>query len=71
MSHRLALFTSYKAMNRAAQDLRIRLPFPILAQGDLPKPALVDRFARVSETCLFATMSFWQGIDVPGRRCRW
>ena len=62
----LALFTSYKAMNQAAQDLRIRLPFPILAQGDLPKPALVDRFAREPETCLFATMSFWQGIDVPG-----
>jgi ATP-dependent DNA helicase DinG len=62
----LALFTSYKAMNRAAQELRIRLPFPILAQGDLPKPALVDRFTREPETCLFATMSFWQGIDVPG-----
>jgi ATP-dependent DNA helicase DinG len=62
----LALFTSYKAMNRAAQDLRIRLRFPILAQGDLPKPALVERFAREPETCLFATMSFWQGIDVPG-----
>ena len=62
----LALFTSYKAMNRAAQELRIRLRYPILAQGDLPKPALVDRFAREPETCLFATMSFWQGIDVPG-----
>ena len=39
---------------------------PLLAQGDLPKPALIDRFAREPETCLFATMSFWQGIDVPG-----
>ncbi len=62
----LALFTSYKAMNRAVEALRSRLPFPLLAQGDLPKQALVERFAREPETCLFATMSFWQGIDVPG-----
>ena len=62
----LGLFTSYKAMNRAAEALRTRLPYPVLAQGDLPKQALVDRFAREPETCLFATMSFWQGIDVPG-----
>ena len=62
----LGLFTSYKAMNRAADALRTRLPYPVLAQGDLPKQALVERFAREAETCLFATMSFWQGIDVPG-----
>jgi ATP-dependent DNA helicase DinG len=62
----LALFTSYKAMNRAADALRPRLRYPILVQGDLPKAALVDRFAGEPETCLFATMSFWQGIDVPG-----
>jgi ATP-dependent DNA helicase DinG len=62
----LALFTSYRAMDRAAVALRERLPYPLLAQGDLPKPALVDRFAGDPETCLFATMSFWQGIDVPG-----
>ncbi|HET8619225.1 MAG TPA: ATP-dependent DNA helicase, partial [Acidimicrobiales bacterium] len=62
----LSLFTSYKAMNRAAEALRPRLRYPILVQGDLPKAALVDRFAREPETCLFATMSFWQGIDVPG-----
>ena len=62
----LALFTSYRAMERAARALRERLPYPLLAQGDLPKPALVDRFSGDPETCLFATMSFWQGIDVPG-----
>ncbi|HET6775499.1 MAG TPA: ATP-dependent DNA helicase [Acidimicrobiales bacterium] len=62
----LALFTSYKAMHRAVETLRPRLPHPLLAQGDLPKAALVARFAREPETCLFATMSFWQGIDVPG-----
>ncbi len=62
----LALFTSYKAMHRAVEALRGRLPFPIDAQGDLPKGALIERFARDPATCLFATMSFWQGIDVPG-----
>jgi ATP-dependent DNA helicase DinG len=62
----LALFTSYKAMGRAVEALGDRLRFPILAQGDLPKTRLVERFADEPETCLFATMSFWQGIDVPG-----
>ena len=62
----LALFTSYKAMDRAVDALRGRLPFPLLAQGEQPKQALVERFAHDPETCLFATMSFWQGIDVPG-----
>ena len=40
---------------------------PVLAQGELPKPALVDAFAADEATSLFATMGFWQGIDVPGR----
>jgi ATP-dependent DNA helicase DinG len=62
----LALFTSYRAMHRARDALQTRLPYPLLAQGDLPKPALVERFANDPETSLFATMSFWQGIDVPG-----
>jgi ATP-dependent DNA helicase DinG len=62
----LALFTSYRAMDRAVEALRARLAYPLLAQGELPKPALVERFAGDPETCLFATMSFWQGIDVPG-----
>ena len=62
----LALFTSYRAMNAAADALRPRVPWPILTQNDLPKPALVARFAEEEETSLFATMGFWQGIDVPG-----
>jgi ATP-dependent DNA helicase DinG len=62
----LALFTSYKAMDRAVEALRPRLPFPLIAQGEQPKQALIERFAADPETCLFATMSFWQGIDVPG-----
>ena len=62
----LALFTSYLAMHRAVDALRPRLPYTLLAQGDLPKPRLVERFSDEPETCLFATTSYWQGIDVPG-----
>ena len=63
----LALFTSWRRMRAAVEALRDRVAFPILAQGDLPKPALVAAFGSDEATCLFATMGFWQGIDVPGR----
>jgi ATP-dependent DNA helicase DinG len=63
----LALFTSWRAMNAAVEALRPRLPFPVLAQSDLPKPALVEAFRDDEATCLFATLGFWQGVDIPGR----
>ncbi|HEY4376584.1 MAG TPA: ATP-dependent DNA helicase, partial [Acidimicrobiales bacterium] len=63
----LALFTSYRAMDAAVDALRARLDTPVLSQRDLPKPALVAQFLASEPTSLFATMSFWQGIDVPGR----
>ncbi|MGH9244153.1 MAG: ATP-dependent DNA helicase [Acidimicrobiales bacterium] len=63
----LALFTSWRAMRAAVEALRPRLSFPLLAQNDLPKPALAARFAKDEATCLFATMGFWQGVDVVGR----
>ncbi|MGH9282661.1 MAG: ATP-dependent DNA helicase, partial [Acidimicrobiales bacterium] len=63
----LALFTSWRAMHAAADALRPRVPWTVLAQGDLPKPALVEAFASDEKSCLFATMGYWQGIDVPGR----
>ncbi len=62
----LALFTSYRAMDRAAEVLRDQLDFEIYTQRDLPKPELLRRFSAEVESCLFATMSFWQGVDVPG-----
>jgi ATP-dependent DNA helicase DinG len=63
----LALFTSYRAMDAAIAALRPRLSTPILDQRDLPKPALVEAFTSDESASLFATMGFWQGIDVPGR----
>lgn len=62
----LALFTSWRALRAAVDDLRDRLPFPVLAQDDLPKPALLAAFAADEATCLFATGGLFQGIDVPG-----
>jgi ATP-dependent DNA helicase DinG len=63
----LALFTSWKAMDLAAAAVRERVDVPILTQRDLPKPALVAKFARDEATSVFATAGFFQGVDVPGR----
>jgi ATP-dependent DNA helicase DinG len=62
----LALFTSWRAMDAAADALADELPGPLLTQRDLPKPALVAAFTADPTASLFATMGFWQGIDVPG-----
>ncbi|MEJ7844806.1 MAG: ATP-dependent DNA helicase [Acidimicrobiales bacterium] len=63
----LALFTSWRAMTAALDAVRPLVDVGVLAQGDRPKPALVDAFTADEPTCLFATLGFWQGIDVPGR----
>jgi ATP-dependent DNA helicase DinG len=62
----LALFTSWRAMRAAAEAISGRVPWRVLTQSDLPKPALVRAFTDDEESCLFATMGFWQGLDVPG-----
>lgn len=63
----MALFTSWRRMEAARDYLLDRIPYTLLAQGDEPKQALVDRFMADEESVLFATMSFWQGVDLPGR----
>jgi ATP-dependent DNA helicase DinG len=62
----LALFTSWRAMRASVQAVRDRVRWPILTQSDLPKPALIARFSEDEHSCLFATMGFWQGVDVRG-----
>jgi len=62
----LALFTSWRAMQAAAAAMRERVPYTVLAQDELPKPTLLARFMAEESSCLFATMGFWQGVDVPG-----
>lgn len=63
----LALFTSRSATLAAATALRGRIPGRLLVQGELPKPRLLEAFASDETSSLFATMGFWQGVDVPGR----
>jgi ATP-dependent DNA helicase DinG len=63
----LALFTSWRAMSATCERLRPILEFPIYAQGDLPKAKLLEAFSSDEAACLFATVSFWQGVDIPGR----
>ncbi len=62
----LFLFTSYRNLNEVYQKLRDRLPYPILVQGQKSKRALLAEFKEKIDSVLFATSSFWQGIDVPG-----
>lgn len=66
----LGLFSSKSAAEQAATVLREQLSVPILLQGEDTLSALVGRFAAEAYTCLFGTMSLWQGVDVPGRTCR-
>lgn len=63
----LALFTSWKAMDAAAEAVRLKVDVPILTQRDLPKTALVKAFSEDEQACLFATAGFFQGVDIPGR----
>ena len=66
----LGLFSSRRAAEEAAAAMRERLAVPVLCQGDDQLPALVDRFIADDATCLFGTLSLWQGVDVPGPTCR-
>ncbi len=62
------LFTSYSQMNELFERVRTRVPFPLLLQGTAPRSALLERFKNTSGAVLFATASFWQGVDVPGEQ---
>jgi ATP-dependent DNA helicase DinG len=66
----LGLFSSMRAAKQAAAALREALKFPVLCQGDDSTGQLVKEFASDEETCLFGTLSLWQGVDVPGPSLR-
>jgi ATP-dependent DNA helicase DinG len=63
----LGLFSSMRAARQAAAELRGRIDYPLLCQGDDPTSQLIARFAADEASCLFGTLSLWQGVDVPGR----
>jgi ATP-dependent DNA helicase DinG len=62
------LFTSYAQMNDIYQRLLGILDYPMLRQGDAPKSALLEEFRLTANAVLFATSSFWQGVDVQGEQ---
>nr|WP_235861613.1 ATP-dependent DNA helicase [Tersicoccus phoenicis] len=66
----LCLFSARRAAEQAADALREKLDVPILCQGEGGTAALIEQFAADPDTCLFGTMSLWQGVDVPGPACR-
>lgn len=62
------LFTSYTQMNDVYQRVSALVDFRLLVQGTAPRSVLLERFRRTPGGVLFATASFWQGVDVPGEQ---
>ncbi|MDO4909632.1 MAG: ATP-dependent DNA helicase [Corynebacterium sp.] len=65
----LGLFTSRKAAETAAEYMRDKLDMPIYCQGDAHLPDLIKKFQEKETSCLFGTLTLWQGVDVPGPSC--
>ncbi len=68
----LGLFSSMRAAQAATEEMRARLGagWTVLCQGDDQTATLVRDFAREPRTCLFGTLTLWQGVDVPGSACQ-
>ncbi len=62
------LFTSYAQMNDVVERVRGRVDYPVLVQGTAPRPILLEKFRNTAHAVLFATASFWQGVDVRGEQ---
>ncbi|MFB7635762.1 ATP-dependent DNA helicase [Streptomyces sp. NPDC056149] len=66
----LGLFSSMRGAQAAAEAMRGRLDMPVLLQGEETLGELIRTFAADARTCLFGTLSLWQGVDVPGPNCQ-
>jgi len=64
------LFTSIRNMTAAYEALKDKLPFPCMLQGQAPKHLLIEKKRAEPETVLFATASFWEGVDIAGDALR-
>ncbi len=62
----LILCTSKRNMENMYHCLAPKLDFPCLIQGKLPKTTLLKKFREQTHSILFATGSFWEGVDIPG-----
>ena len=60
------LCTSHRMLNEMSQHISRRSKKPVWVQGRAPKNLLLDEFTKCGEGVLLGTMSFWQGVDVPG-----
>jgi len=60
------LFTSHRALARAAVLLQDRLAYPLLVQGTMSRTHLLERFVAAGNAVLLGTASFWEGVDVRG-----
>lgn len=60
------LFTSYQQMRQIYDRVSLSIEYPVLLQGTGPRTALLEEFRETPNCVLFATSSFWQGVDVPG-----
>ncbi|MEJ5998267.1 ATP-dependent DNA helicase [Corynebacterium sp. H130] len=65
----LGLFSSRRAAEQVTEQMRKRLPFDVYCQGEDSTGALVAKFAADENSCLFGTLTLWQGVDVPGSAC--
>lgn len=63
----LALFTSNAALNAATEELRKRIDFPVLTPAEFSRQHLIEKFMADEQSCIFASQSFFQGVDLPGR----
>lgn len=61
------LFTTHRALRRAADWLRTHSDFNLLVQAEAPREALLERFRDEGNSLLLGAASFWEGVDVPGR----
>lgn len=66
----LGLFSSRAAAESAAEYVRSETDLEVLLQGEDSLSSLVSQFRDNEDSCLFGTISLWQGVDVPGRSCR-
>jgi ATP-dependent DNA helicase DinG len=62
------LFTSHQQMRLVHDKVSLEIEYPTLLQGTGPRSALLDEFRSTPNCVLFATSSFWQGVDVPGEQ---
>jgi ATP-dependent DNA helicase DinG len=62
------LSTSFSSMNALYKLVKDKVDFPCLLQGEMSKAGLLDKFKKTENAVLFATSSFWQGVDVRGQQ---